>query len=197
MYKIIAIAGKSGAGKDTLLREFVELDTDDEYIHEIISCTTRPRRQNELNGINYHFVSSEEFTTMLYDGSMIEATVFNDWCYGTSLAHLDENKINVGVFNPEGIGILADTPNVILYIVYVTASDKTRLMRQLTREENPNIDEIIRRYSTDKQDFKYFKDEFLTPDNHWVVLENEDGVDLKKAAAYMLPNAIQYLDGIR
>ena len=36
---------------------------------------------------------------------------------------------------------------------YVTAKDKTRLLRQLNREENPNVDEIIRRYKTDKEDF--------------------------------------------
>jgi len=37
---------------------------------------------------------------------MLEATIFNNWCYGTSIDNLDINAINIGVFNPEGIEIL-------------------------------------------------------------------------------------------
>lgn len=193
MYKIIAIAGKSGAGKDTLLHEFIK--TGDEELHEIVSCTTRPPRENEVDGINYHFLTSEEFTEMLYNGSMIEATVFNDWCYGTSLAHLDKNKINVGVFNPEGIGLLADSPEINLFIIYVKADGKTRLLRQLNREKNPNVDEIIRRYSTDEQDFKYFQDEFCRDDDlNWAIILNDDNFDLSCVPQNILSFVKQKLD---
>jgi len=60
---------------------------------------------------------------------MLEATVFNDWCYGTSLDNLTPNKVNIGVFNPEGAGLLRGRSNINLKLIYIEARDKDRLMR--------------------------------------------------------------------
>jgi len=60
---------------------------------------------------------------------MLEATVFNNWCYGTSIRSLKNNKINIGVFNPEGVEILRDNQNINLTVIYIIADDKTRLLR--------------------------------------------------------------------
>jgi len=60
---------------------------------------------------------------------MLEATVFNDWCYGTSLDNLTPDKVNIGVFNPEGVGLLRDRSNINLKLIYIEAKDKDRLMR--------------------------------------------------------------------
>ena len=68
--------GKAGAGKDTLLRECLALYPG--QYHEIVSCTTRPPREGEVDGVNYHFLTSEEFAERLEDGRMIEATIFRD-----------------------------------------------------------------------------------------------------------------------
>ena len=121
--------------------------------NEIISCTTRPMREGEKDGVNYYFLTAEEFAEKLFIGDMLEATVFNDWCYGTSLASLSEDKPNIGVFNPAGIYALMDDPNIELIVYRVCCSSKTRLLRQLNRENNPNVDEIIRRFMTDTKDF--------------------------------------------
>lgn len=91
---------------------------------------------------------------------MLEATAFNDWCYGTMKSALDPDKWNIGVFNPEGIEILLTCPFVELIVFYVYAPDKLRLMRQLTREDDPNVDEIIRRFGTDKKDFQFLRTRF-------------------------------------
>ena len=58
-------------------------------------------------------------------------------------------------------------------IIYIVASDKERLIRQLDREENPNIEEIIRRYQTDSIDFLELEEYDYT------ILPNEDSVTLK------------------
>lgn len=152
--KVIAICGKSAAGKDTLLQEILKLNRPD--IHEIISCTTRPPREGEVHGKNYYFLSNQEFADKIENGEMLEATVFRDWCYGTSLDSLRSDAINVGVFNVDGIDILYDNPNIDLYVIEVQASAKTRLIRSLNREKNPDVDEIIRRYLADEKDFEYF-----------------------------------------
>lgn len=155
--KIIAIAGKSGAGKDSILSSAIKLNP---QLNPIISCTTRPKRDNETEGKDYHYLTNEEFAVKLLNGDMLEATSFNGWCYGTSYSTLDTNKINIGVFNPEGLEILKDNPNIILKIFYIDVSNKERLIRQLNREKEPNIEEIIRRYETDEKDFRSFVSEF-------------------------------------
>lgn len=90
---------------------------------------------------------------------MLEATCFNEWFYGTAKSALS-GDINIGVFNPEGIYSLLESHNKDIYLIvyYVLASGKTRLLRQLNREENPDIDEILRRYKADEIDFADLND---------------------------------------
>ena len=61
-YKIIALYGESGSGKDTLLREAIKIYGD--KIHKIVGSTTRPPRTGEENGVAYHFLTNEEFTRL-------------------------------------------------------------------------------------------------------------------------------------
>lgn len=151
--EIIAICGKAGAGKDTLLHKIMQRMGNSAILHEIVSCTTRPPREGEVDGVNYHFMTNEDFAAKIFNHEMLEATVFNDWCYGTSLQSLDTSKINIGVFNPEGIETLNEDSRINLRVYYIDAPGKDRLIRQLNREQDPNIDEILRRYKTDEEDF--------------------------------------------
>ena len=64
---------------------------------------------------------------------------------------------------------------VDLTVYYVQTSDKERLIRQLNREENPDIQEIIRRFSTDEQDFEDLED------IDYQVIKNQDAGDLLHA----------------
>lgn len=185
-YKILAIIGEAGSGKDTLMQEVLKINSN---LHEIVSFTTRPPREGEINGINYHFVSGEDFAQKVINGKMIEATCFNDWFYGTGFDSLRSDCVNIGVFNPDGIDSLMAHSNIQLVVYYVTASDKTRLLRQLNREEKPNVDEIIRRFKTDKIDF-------YDLDFHYNEVINETSDDLKnnaeiiRAATLRLQNRI-------
>ena len=149
-YKLIALMGKAGSGKDTIMKKMLETYPG---LHEIVSCTTRPRRDYEVEGINYYFYSVEEFTKKVINGEMLEATEFNGWFYGTPIDGLAENFVNIGVFNPAGIEAISMNTQIDMKLSYITASDKTRLLRQLNREGDPDVEEIIRRYSTDKKDF--------------------------------------------
>ena len=171
-YKVIAICGKSASGKDMLLQSMIEHNLD---LHEIVSCTTRPPREGEVNGKNYFFLTLEEFAHKDCMGEMLEVTKFRDWFYGTSLNGVKEDAINVGVFNPAGIYSLMKNEAVDLFVVQVQASDKTRLMRSLEREINPDVDEIVRRYSADKADFEVFSTVY-EPDYTF----NSDGASLRE-----------------
>ena len=169
MYKLIMLVGKAGSGKDTILREVVKQSP---YVHEIVSCTTRPPREGEVDGINYHFLTGEQFGKKVLQNEMLEATCFNDWFYGTSIDSLDEDMVNIGVFNPEGVESILAYNNIDSIVVYVDTKDKERLIRQLNRESDPDVNEVIRRFKADEMDF----DEL---DFNYVRLENNTKEDLR------------------
>lgn len=162
-YKIIALIGESGSGKDTLLKRVLE---ECPNLHEIVSCTTRPPREGEINGKNYFFLTYNEFAEKVLNMEMLEACQFRDWFYGTCFDSLDSNLINIGIFNPSGIYALLEYSNIDLIVYYIKANDKERLMRQLNREENPDIEEIFRRYKTDKKDFKFLDFDYTLINNN-------------------------------
>lgn len=177
-YKIIAVMGQAGAGKDSFVNAIIKGN----YLSlakPIISCTTRPIRENEQDGVNYHYLTNEEFAEQVVNGEMLEATVFNNWCYGTSTKNLDKNAINLGVFNPEGVEILRGYDNIDLIVIYIIADNKVRLLRQLNREEHPDCNEIVRRFGTDKQDFRETRINSISPD---FVIENNGEQDIDTLA---------------
>ena len=150
MYNVIAIMGKSGAGKDTILNELCKRYP---TLNKKVSTTTRPPRDYEKDGVDYYFVSGEEFARKVVNYEMAEAADFRDWFYGTEYRALKENSLNVGVFNPDGIRALKDDKQINLLVIYIVSSSKTRIRRTLDREEQPDIEEIFRRYKTDEEDF--------------------------------------------
>ena len=149
--KVIALFGKSGAGKDTLQNMMIAQNNN---MHKIISCTTRPPRENEVNGVDYYFMDEEEFSIKVIAGDMLEHTIFRNWFYGTPIQSLDPTKTNIGVFNIAGIRTLLEDQRLDVHPIYVQVSDKTRLMRALSREQDPDCKEICRRFLTDEEDFK-------------------------------------------
>ena len=148
--KLVAVIGKSASGKDTIVNEFCKTY---KGVHKKISTTTRPPRDYEKDGVDYFFVSGEEFAEKVLNFEMIEACDFRDWFYGTELRALDKDKINIGVFTPDGVRALLEDSRIDLYVLYIMSPDKERIIRSLKRENNPDIDEIFRRYKADKEDF--------------------------------------------
>ena len=165
--EVVAVVGKSGAGKDYCAKRIAK----ENDWHFIVSSTTRPKRDYEEEGKDYHFLSYEEFAAARF----LETASFNGWHYGTRWADLDPTCENIGVFNPTGLKSLAAQEDIDLEIVYVKASAKTRLLRQLHREEDPNVYEIIRRFQTDEVDFKDDK-LFMTLANSYREVWNDDRI---------------------
>lgn len=173
MYDIIALTGMAGVGKDKMLKAVLKRMPG---LHEIVSCTTRPMREGEKEGVNYFYLTKEQFAEKVLNMEMLEATCFNDWFYGTALQSLDETVVNIGVFNPDGIDALLESPLVNVKVYYVQATDKNRLIRQLNREENPDVDEIVRRFKADKENFADIDYEYeVLPNNtmedFWAAVE--------------------------
>lgn len=168
MYKIIAIIGESGTGKDTLQRQLCEK----EKLNGIVSTTTRPAREGEIDGENYHFTTDNEFAQKILNGEILEATSFNGWTYGTEKKALSENEINIGVFNPSGIEALQEDGSIELFTIRLKCNPKTRMVRALNREENPDVEEIARRFLQDMQHFSELNFPYFS-------CSSEDEIDLE------------------
>lgn len=173
-YKMIAICGEAGSGKDSLAKALVE-QLNDEGIaaRAVVSYTTRPKRDYEIDGVDYHFVKDPvDLVSLILEHRILEATIFNDWVYATGIDDLEEDKINVAVLNPEGVSYLSSDERIDLCIIRCLCEEKIRIIRQLNREFDPDIDEIFRRLKADREDFSDFK-----PADHtkWVNIIHTDG----------------------
>ncbi len=89
---LIVLSGPSGAGKSTVTAELLS-ERDDIYFS--VSFTTRKPRVGEADGVNYHFVSKEEFEGMIERGELLEYAQYVENYYGTSLKVIEEH-LNAG-----------------------------------------------------------------------------------------------------
>lgn len=90
--QLIVISGPSGVGKSTVIRELLSERTD---IYFSVSFTTRQPRVGEADGVNYNFVSKEEFEGMIARDEFLEYAQYVDNYYGTSLKLIEE-KLSQG-----------------------------------------------------------------------------------------------------
>ena len=74
---LIVISGPSGVGKDSVLQCMKARDLP---LHFVVTATSRPQREGEVHGVDYFFVTKEEFETMIREGALIEhALVYEDY----------------------------------------------------------------------------------------------------------------------
>ncbi len=84
--KLYIISAPSGAGKTTLIRALLESTPELELS---VSFTTRPKRPNERDGIDYHFIDEKEFERRIESGQFLEYAKVFDHYYGTSRAWVE------------------------------------------------------------------------------------------------------------
>lgn len=159
-YLIIALIGPAGCGKDTLLNEVLNMSDNCEntQFHRIVHVTTRPKRSYEIDGKDYHFITEKQFLEKLLNNQMVECAEFNEWFYGTLEEDLSPNGINIGTFTPIALDALATHPQIAAKVFYIDVPDRIRLIRQLERDENVDVNEVVRRYKADKEDFSDLSD---------------------------------------
>jgi guanylate kinase len=82
---LVIISGPSGVGKDTVIAALQKRGHRPEY-HYVVTCTTRGRRPNEVDGVSYNFMTPEDFAALRDSGELLEANeVHGNW-YGTPRA---------------------------------------------------------------------------------------------------------------
>lgn len=131
MYKMIAIIGEAGSGKDTLMNKVIYEagPAPASIFHTLISCTTRPPRDYEKEGKDYYFLDNETFAGYVLENQFLEVAEFNNWFYGTLKSELSSDKINIAVLNPEGVENLLLHKDIELKVFYLDVKGKIRLIR--------------------------------------------------------------------
>jgi guanylate kinase len=96
---LIVLSGPSGVGKGTILKEFVN-DKDLKLAYSV-SMTTRKQRPGEVDGVNYHFVTREEFEKARDNGELLESAEFVGNYYGTPVKEVERLR-------SEGMNVLLE-----------------------------------------------------------------------------------------
>ena len=79
---LVIVSGPSGVGKDTVISSLCLVPTEPER-YFVVTCTTRPRREYEVDGVHYHFLSPEEFEDKRAEAGFLEANLVHGHWYGT------------------------------------------------------------------------------------------------------------------
>lgn len=149
---IYVIMGRSGSGKSSVEREITKIRKD---LKRIISDTTRPMRDGEVNEVDYYFITESQFARDITLSKYIEYTVYNNWFYGINKSRVDVDKFDyICVTNPTGYKQLKAVYGDKVVGIVIHSNDKDRLLNYLNREEKPDCKECCRRFLADCSDFE-------------------------------------------
>ena len=161
MGTLFYIMGKSASGKDSIYQKLQKKE--ELKLNSLVLYTTRPIRENETDGVEYHFVTEEKLEELEKAGKVIELRVYDTvqgiWKYFTA----DDGKMDLSEGNCLGIGTLVSYEKLKAYYgeekirpIYIEVEDGERLKRAIAREETqevPKYEEMCRRFLADAQDF--------------------------------------------
>ncbi|MBF7069747.1 guanylate kinase [Aliarcobacter butzleri] len=165
---ILIISGPSGCGKSTLLKE-VYKNISDYYFS--ISTTTREPRIGEVNGVDYFFVSKEEFEEDIKKGNFLEYAKVHDNYYGTSLKPiikaLNEGKLVIFDIDVQGHHLVRKKMNDSVTSVFITTPSLKVLEERLNNRNSDSLEVIEKRVKNAKKEIEFFNeyDYFIVNDN--------------------------------
>jgi len=141
---LIILTSPSGAGKTTILEGILRKDSSIEYS---VSVTTRPMRKGEINGVNYHFVSVDEFKQMIERGVFYEWAIVHNNYYGTR-KDVVENKVENGIdvlFDIDVQGALnikkQSKDAVLIFII----APSMKILEERLKNRGTDSEEVIKR----------------------------------------------------
>lgn len=149
---MIVLVGESASGKSSIEKNLVE----NYGYNKVISYTTRPPREGEVDGVDYHFVTEEKFKELKDHGIFAETAEYRGWHYGT--AALDCTNDKVAVLTPHGlrqIKKIIGGKNIKSF--YINVPRRDRLIKILQRGDD--IEEAYRRSLSDVGMFDGIEDE--------------------------------------
>ncbi len=155
---LLVLSSPSGAGKTTLTKKIQQKFNSFKIS---VSHTTRKPRPNEVDGIDYNFVSIDEFKKKIRDQKFYEYAKIFDNFYGTSKDNVDELiKKNDVIFDIDWQGNkqLSNFKNLNLLKIFVTTSDKNDLKERLLKRNQDSENEVEKRLKSYEEDINHWSD---------------------------------------
>ncbi len=168
---LVVISGPSGVGKDATIRRMKERNLP---FYFVVTATTRPMRPGEQEGVDYHFVSQDEFESMIRSGELLEhALVYGEY-KGIPKAHvraaLESGKDVILRIDVQGAATIRRLiPNAVT--IFLTAESEEELIRRLRSRKTESPERLQRRIETARQEMRRVR-EF-----RYVVVNRENHLD--------------------
>lgn len=169
---LIVISGPSGAGKTSVIDALLQSDP---ALTRSVSATTRPPRRNEINGVNYHFLSPSEFETRRANGGFVEWTRYGAYCYGTLKSEIDSplerGKDFVLEIDVNGAKELK-AQNYEIISIFILPPSFATLEERLRRRQTESYQELQQRLGIARSEIAWIKD------YDYCVINPDDKIDL-------------------
>ena len=155
---MLILSSPSGVGKTTLTKKIQQKY---QSFKISVSATTRSPRSNEVDGVDYHFISKKKFEQLIKDDKFYEyAKIFENY-YGTLKKNVDEAaKTNDILFDIDWQGTkqLSNFKNLNLIKIYLITKNKEELKKRLIKRNQNTIEEIEKRFNSFDGDIKHWND---------------------------------------
>ena len=150
---LIVISGPSGVGKGTICKELVE------YFNAwySVSVTTREKRDGEIDGKNYFFVTKEDFETKIKDNEFLEYATYNNNYYGTLKSKINERlDNNIDVFTEIEVNGAKNIKNIYedSVLIYILPPSLKELENRLRGRNTEDEETIKKRMMITKEELK-------------------------------------------
>jgi len=151
---LLVISGPSGVGKDTILQGLKQTDYP---FYFVVTATTRPRRPNEVDGLDYHFVSVGEFAGMIEKNELLEyAVVYGDY-KGIPKQHVREALASghdvIMRIDVQGAATIRKlVPNAVT--IFLTAESEEELIDRLRERKTEEPDQLKMRIVTARHELR-------------------------------------------
>jgi guanylate kinase len=158
--KLFIVSGPAGVGKTTVVDKLLS-HVPRESLVRSVTATTRPPRQNEIDGRHYRFFSEEKFLSEIDNGSFLEYALVHGKYYYGSLKNDVIEKISSGTnvlltIDVQGfLQILDCTPGIETVSIFIRPSDQTVLERRLRKRGTENALEIADRMRTAEHEISF------------------------------------------
>lgn len=155
---LIVISGTSGAGKDSVVKALAKrMEAKGAPIHFVVTANSRPPRENEVNGVDYIFVSTEEFERMIADGELLEYARVYDQYKGVPKQQvrqaMESGKDVVMRLDVQGAAtIRALAPEAVL--IFITTSSEEELVARLRRRRTEGDGQLAVRIQTAREEMR-------------------------------------------
>ena len=155
---MVILSSPSGVGKTTLTKKIQQKY---KSFKISVSHTTRPPRSNEIDGIDYHFVSANQFEELIKQNKFYEfAKIFKNY-YGTLKRYVDQTILDNDILfdiDWQGTKQLSKFKNLKLIKIYLITDNKEELKKRLITRNQNTPEEIENRFKAFDEDIKHWKD---------------------------------------